>query len=353
MDTSKRESLEKSLFNVSLCYKLLKQYDAAYKYQMEFYNLIGKTNEYNRMISLGIISDILIETGSTDQIIQKCIRINLDRLKLLKSIAVTNKQAVEAAVEEEPITKYVLDSLEKISRCYAKLENYDQMLKFKFLQLDLLNEQQVTDFKKAVKLWLDIGNVYMTKLNKFEDAVLYFEMVLKVASEKGDSLIESLALGNLGLCKQKKLDYDGSIGLFTKQSELLVRKLDESNEESLLIQPYDVEAKSNRDTSNNLMVKLKIEATYLTFSSNLMEKIKEIVSIRIDLGRSFAKMAKSYELMFAGDRKSVEHYDQAIRFYTKYCLQCKYLYEVYIKSYFFNIEILKGKYSKVKICFFL
>ncbi len=346
-ETVRRESVEKSLFNVSLCYKFLKQHDLAYKCQMDYYNLTGKMNEFNRMISLGVIADILIESVPSDQIVQKCIKINLDRLKLLKSIAIANKQAEaeEGGRVEEPITKYVLDSLEKISRCYAKLENYDQTLKFKFLQLDLLNEQQVTDFKKAVKLWLDIGNVYMSKVSdKVDDAVTYFEMVLKAANEKHDPLIESLAWGNLGLCKQKQADYDGSINLFTKQSELLVQKLEESREESLLIQPYKNEPQNGESLANKLTVKLKIDVTYLTFSPNLMDRIKEIVSIRIDLGRSFAKRAKSYELLFTKDKKSIEHYEQANRFYTKYCVQCKYLYEVYVKSYFFNIEIIKGKH---------
>ena len=122
------KDLEKCLFNLSLCYKFLRNYDLAYKFQMEYYQICVKTsNEYNRMVSLGVIADILIESNSSEHIILKCIRINLDRLKLIKHLAVTSNEDVQG----EPITKFVLDSLEKISKCYLKLDDYEQALRFK------------------------------------------------------------------------------------------------------------------------------------------------------------------------------------------------------------------------------
>ena len=212
------------------------------------------------------------------------------------------------------------------------------LLPLRYLQLDLLNEQQTCDLKKTAKIWLDIGQVYLTKLGNSEEAGKYFDMVLKIALEINDSLVESLALGNLGLCKQKQSDYQSSLDYFTKQAELLQHKLVESNEDSLLTQTF------REENAEEPMCLLVVEKAYLSYESSKTDNIKEIASIRIDLGRCYAKIAKSYEFLSGKNhRKSTSFYAEAARYYTKYCTTCKYLYEVYVKSYFFALQLLKEK----------
>lgn len=342
---NKPDNLGKSLFNLSLCYKLLHNYHQAYRYQMEYYKMC-KTDNYNRMISLGVLSDLLIEASPSEQILQKCIKINLDRLKLIKNLAVVNDQ--DLIENEETVGKFVLDCLEKISKCYGQLSDFEQALKFKYLQLDLLNEQKVCDYKRAIKLWLDMGSIYLSKMNNPVEAKKYFEMVLKVGTDNGDLLIVALAYGNLGLCAQKLAEFKQSVELFEKQVDLLEEKL--SQVEGLdLVQDL---SESNSNSSDELSIFVKLELNIKTgavefYREEKIGRIREAISIRIDLGRSFAKMGKSYEFMYAKTRKNGDYFNQAALFYSKYCSECKYLYNMYIKSYFTSMEHLKGNLTLI------
>lgn len=96
-----------------------------------------------------------------------------------------------------------------------------QVLKFKKFQLELLKELQNNDetFSKQnrCKLWLDVGSLLLfigDNKEETDKAIEYFELVLEEAFKDRDLLLESLAIGNLGMCRQKQGDLIKALELF-------------------------------------------------------------------------------------------------------------------------------------------
>lgn len=134
------------------------------------------------------------------------------------------------------------------------MNDFEQVRKFKQLQLEMLTTTMTTsdddvviennsaatcgsagsvDTKQArlmmrqkrkCKLWLELGSLYLRGDEKSVDeksdaknrqqAAKYFELVLDQALKDKDLLLESLAVGNLGLCKQNEGNYMKAIELF-------------------------------------------------------------------------------------------------------------------------------------------
>ena len=85
-------------------------------------------------------------------------------------------------------------------------------------------------YKQKCKIWLDIGNLFLFKFSDPHEAFKYFEMVLKTALDTNDLLLNSLTLGNLGLCKQKNGEYETALDYFKEQLLVLDKKLKTKNE---------------------------------------------------------------------------------------------------------------------------
>ena len=138
----------------------------------------------------------------------------------------------------------ISECLESISKIYHEMENYQQVLKFKLLQIELLNELEQSESgheSKSVaklKIWLDIGNLFLFKFADANEAYKYYEMVLEIAQNIKDLLLQSLVLGNMGLCKQKMGECDESLEFFKEQLIVLDKKLKTIDEKAIL---------SNRD----------------------------------------------------------------------------------------------------------
>ncbi len=186
-------------------------FEKAYDMQMEYFEQIDQeeiTNEYAKFTSLGLIADFLFEMNKTEENCQNCIQIHIDRLKIIKSID-TSKLSENKTLSDDNKCKLISDCLESIARLYYETSDYQQVLKFKLLQIDLQSELKQSDEKaekssvNKLKAWLDIGNLYLFKLEDANEAYKYFEIVLEIAQNINDLLLQSLVLGNMGICKQK------------------------------------------------------------------------------------------------------------------------------------------------------
>lgn len=186
-------------------------------------------------------------------------------------------------------------------------------------------------------------NKFSTKSPKrFEDtseSIGYFEFILQ--NEHKDLLLESLALGNLGLCKQKTGDYDTAIDTFKKQLTLLAKRLDASSH-SASTSAFDYTTQQLRVNKANAGL------------------VKELISIRIDMARSFAQLSKSYELMSLQAKKTTttnclyidnaETSDQSdelraesFTYLNEYYKECDYLYELFGRPLLNQIETSKTR----------
>lgn len=76
----------------------------------------------------------------------------------------------------------------------------------------------------------------------------------------------------------------------------------------------------------------------IKISNENIEKIKEIISIRIDMGRSYAKLGKCNELLSHNKINSQIYLNESIKYYNEYCRECEYLFEIYAKSYFCRLN---------------
>jgi len=90
------DCLIKSLFNLSLCFKMVRNYKESYKYQLEYFNLINKIdkNELDRFVSLGILADLSLEICNSNANYQRCVQIQIDRMKIIKSLTTTVNEQV-------------------------------------------------------------------------------------------------------------------------------------------------------------------------------------------------------------------------------------------------------------------
>ena len=225
--------------------------------------------------------------------------------------------------------------------------------------------QNSSIYKQKCKIWLDIGNLFLFKFSDPHEAFKYFELVLKTALDTNDLLLNSLTLGNLGLCKQKNGEYETASDYFKEQLLVLDKKLkslDESsvlndlnkkpqysiNIEKLINDDLSTES-SNSSSSGNVgstTVDLLQQSNNIISSNNQIKfnyenimKIKEIISIRIDMGRSYAKLGKCYELLSQQKLNESQYFlREALKYYNNYCKECFYLFENYAKSYFSKLE---------------
>ena len=388
------DNLRKSLFNISLCYKSMKNYQDAYKYQLEYFNLINKPeeNDYDKFISLGMIADLLFCMDKSNESCQNCIQIHVDRLKIVKNAKIsendenidnedqseiddnytinTNKQLKDDNQKEKKITnknkcKLIGDCLESIAKCYYQMENYQQVLKFKLLQIELKNEietlyhdfsqpqepNQISINKQKCKIWLDIGNLFLFKFDSSSESKKYFDMVHKMAKEMNDLLLESLTLGNIGLCYQKDGNYEEALNYFQQQLTVLRTKLSKINENGLLQKETSSPGSSSRASSslaprslnNSQELTENPNKPLLKFTNKNIYQIKEIISIRIDIGRSNARLAKCCQLL---SEKNQIYINESLNHYNSYAKECLYLFENYAKPYFLQLD-RKKKISKL------
>jgi hypothetical protein len=228
-------------------------------------------------------------------------------------------------------------------------------------------------YKQKCKIWLDIGNLFLFKFSDPHEAFKYFEMVLKTALDTNDLLLNSLTLGNLGLCKQKNGEYETALDYFKEQLLVLDKKLkslDEAsvlndlnkktqhsiNIEKLINDDFSIESTSSSSTSSNgiggsTTVDLLQHSNNIISSNNQIKfnyenimKIKEIISIRIDMGRSYAKLGKCYELLSQQRLNESQYFlREALKYYNLYSKECLYLFENYAKSYFSKLEDKKSR----------
>ena len=161
---------------------------------------------------------------------------------------------------------------------------------------------------------------------RFEDtseSMGYFDLVLQ--SEHKDLLLESLSLGNMGLCRQKSGDYETAIDTFKKQLTVLAKRL------------------------NALNFSYKQQ---LRVSKQNAGLIKDLISIRIDMARSFSQLSKSYELMSLQAKNSIymmeseanrseELLAESFTYLNEYYKECEYLYELFGMPMLNQIEISK------------
>ena len=96
------DNIQKSLFNLSLCYKMLRNFKEAYKYQIEYFGIVNeKNNDYNRFVSLGIIAELLFEMDKGSETCQKCIEIHVDRLKIIKNAADIDSRSLTSPTRDK------------------------------------------------------------------------------------------------------------------------------------------------------------------------------------------------------------------------------------------------------------
>ena len=95
------ENLQKTLFNLSLCYKMFRNFEESYKYQVEYFSIVNELkNDYSRFVSLGLIAELLFEMDKSNESCQKCIEIHVDRLKIIKNAAEIDSKSVSSSNKE-------------------------------------------------------------------------------------------------------------------------------------------------------------------------------------------------------------------------------------------------------------
>ena len=328
------ESINKSIFNLSLCHKALGNFEQAYEYQVEYLSKIesDEKSDYNKFVSMGLIADLMLEIGPINQnICQQCIQIHIDRLKIIKN---SSQSSIEQAINNQNKCKLISDCLESIAKCYNFLNDNQQLIKFKLLQLELHNEMETATEKNATlakqkcKLLLEIGNIFTFKFDDAMAAFNYFEQAWQMCKNTNDQLLESIVLGNMGFCKQKIKDYHSAIDFYKKQIFTLNKRL------SSLDQGENTLSVTSADTSSNSELTYHMNSeTPVTFTNQNFDTIKEICSIRIDVGRACAKLAKCTHLLSLNELNSQAFLIDAQNYYQEYCRECEYLYDKYVKSF--------------------
>lgn len=134
----------------------------------------------------------------------------------------------------------------------------------------------------------------------------------------------------MALCMQKSGDYETAIETFKKQLTVLVKRLN------------------------------TISFSYtqqLEVSKENVDLIKELISIRIDMARSFSQLAKSYELMSLQAKnpfyleteaatRSDELLAESFTYLNEYYKECEYLYELFGVPLLNQIEMFKRAKQK-------
>jgi tetratricopeptide (TPR) repeat protein len=355
------EMLKKSVFNLSLCYKMKCDFKKALDFQMQYLELINENdleeqyrqNNYLKFKSLGIIADLMFEIDKNEENCQQCIDLNIERLRIIKNLpnkSIAGKTILKSLIEKdllesieinpnlndnskdnnESILKLINDCLESIAKYYNHLENYQQVLKFKLIQLEIKKEMEnesVNDtselieiMKEKLKIWFEIGSLFLFKFEDTNESYTYFHLIIESLNQNKDFLLESLTLGNMGTCKQKNGEYEKAIEHFKNQLVVLAKRFNSLN--------------------LNLIVKLEI-------TNENLSSIREIISIRIDMSRSLSQLSKCFELMSLQTNNSIysstesnEYLTESLNYLNEYYKECEYLYETFVKQF---LEIIKNK----------
>ena len=132
--------------------------------------------------------------------------------------------------------------------------------------------------KEKLKIWFEIGSLFLFKFEDTNESYTYFHLIIESLNQNKDFLLESLTLGNMGTCKQKNGEYEKAIEHFKNQLVVLAKRFNSLN--------------------LNLIVKLEI-------TNENLSSIREIISIRIDMSRSFSQLSKCFELMSLQTNNSI------------------------------------------------
>lgn len=328
------DNINKSLFNLSLCHKALGNLDLAYEYQVEYLNKIEKDQncDYSKFVSMGIIADLMLQIGPINKnICQQCIQMHIDRLKIIKS---SSENSIEKAINNQNKCKLISDCLESIAKCYTLLNDYQQVLKFKLLQLELNTEMEAYCVKNSslakqkCKLLLDVGNIFLFKFDDPSTGFKYFDQAWEMCKTSDDLLLESIILGNMGLSKQKIQDYHSAIDFYKKQIFILNKKLCtlDRTENNLSLTSADT------SSSSELVYRMNSSSPVI-FTNQNFDTIREICSIRIDIGRAYAKLAKCTHFLSFNKITTQAYLIDAQNYYQEYCRECEFLYDKYVKSF--------------------
>ena len=202
------------------------------------------------------------------------------------------------------------------------MREHEEVIKFKQLQLNLLNEDNSSDEKllmqRKCKLWLELGSLHLQSSQQ-QEASKYFELVLNEAMKQADLLLESLAVGNLGLCRQKEGNFLKAIELFKVLRYTII------NLNSYIKYQY---IKSYLKKQKSLLVQ---KLTELSSSEN--NRDREKIPIRIDLARAEAKIGKCYE--------SLGNSNRAEAHFKEYAIECERLQKDYSNSQDDDLKDLK------------
>jgi len=151
----------------------------------------------------------------------------------------------------------------------------------------------------------------------------------------------------------KKGEYDESLEYFKEQLVVLQKKL-KSIDESFILKTDKLETNQNTDNiSNNYFLsnsssslsnkidtdslnKQDVAVLQPTFEN--INKIKEIISIRIDMGRAYSKLGKCNELLSHHKVQAQFYLNEALKYFNEYCRECEFLFENYVKTYFDQLK---------------
>lgn len=356
---SNTNTLEKSLFNLSICYRIQRKYQEAYKYQLEYLYLVKLKNyTYSEFISLGIIADLLLEINAN---YDDCIKIHVRRLRLVQENLrkfnnyhqynhnrhTSNRYNNELEYFTIKRCQLIADCLASIAKCYFLFQDYQQVYKFKLMEFKLriqdeqqllintnstnkstlssnnnnaslqaipsnattstLNNYEFIKFnKQKFKILLDLGNLLLFKLENYQQALYYYEYAYKICklNLNKNLILLSLSLGNLGLCKLKLGNYDVAISHFKEQTQLLHEKLND----------YDMN---------------KLNINFKNINLKQIIKLKEYISINLDIGRSYSKLSKCYECL----NQNINIFDDdAYNYLIKYMNICENLNKTYFSK---------------------
>ena len=112
------------------------------------------------------------------------------------------------------------------------------------------------------------------------------------------------------------------------------------------MRPADGLRKSDSLSSSSTAFSSKLETPTDSLNKQLhlrptaanIHQIKEIISIRIDMGRAYSKLGKCNELLSHHKVQAQFYLSEALRYFNEYCCECEFLFENYVKSYFYDLK---------------
>ncbi len=171
--------------------------------------------DYLEYESLGIVADLLVNINPNN--VEIAIRMHANRLNIIKKYLYIdlNGALVDKLQPQNDLNNnsnrfkqkqifLIYDCFESLSKCYALNDDFDNVLKFKFVQLKLCSKNSGLN-KFRIRISFDLANLLLFKLNNLVDAKHYFEHALSFCDEinitkpNENSLLLSLVYGNLGM----------------------------------------------------------------------------------------------------------------------------------------------------------